>query len=221
MQGRDLFQMERRVVIKKEKPQLQFIDRVRNISNAPLKPDWGYHITFNPAPGSRLLVPSTSIENRSGDNVPEDYDIWSPAINNKVREETGIIHKGLKTYQSDIGNLGYALVAHPDQSGLKVSFPLSPYFQTWFCKGGAYSEEFTRVSDGKPLFNRNWDGMGIEFGSSALDHNGNTDPQVPEQLQLYPGACYDVPLVVDFIEGDEIEKLSEKIQHNNMNRRFV
>ena len=221
LQGRELFQVERRVFIGKDKPQLQLIDRVKNISKEPLKPDWGYHITFLPADGSHLLTPSTSVENRSGDKVPGDFDRWSPANNDHVREETGIIHKGLKTIQSEYGNLSYALVIHPDHTGIKISFPVSPYFQTWLCRGGAYTDEFTKVSDGKPLFPRNWDGVGIELGSSALDHNGNTDPSVPEQVSLDPGSSIILPLLIDFVDGNELQQLSEVIRKNNENRVFL
>ena len=221
MQGGDLFQMERQVDIGRDNPQLQIVDRVTNISKEPLTPDWGYHITFLPLEGSKLFVPSATAENRSGDNVPENFNRWSPAKNNMEREETGIIHKGLKTYISDFGNLGYALVTHPNHTGFKVSFPVSPYFQTWFCKGGAYTEEFTGVSDGKPLYTRNWDGMGIEFGSSALDHNGNTDPSVPEQLSLDPGSSIEIPILLDLIDEIESQQISNDIRKNNLNRVFV
>ena len=221
LQGRELFEVERRVFIGKDNPQLQLIDRIKNISKEPLKPDWGYHITFLPADGSHLLVPSASVENRSGDSVPENFNRWSPAKNNKVREETGIIHKGLTTIPSKYGNLSYSLVIHPDHTGIKVSFPASPYFQTWFCNGGAYTDEFTKVSDGKPIFTRNWDGMGIEFGSSALDHNGNTDPSVPEQLPLEPGSSIEIPILLDFVNEIELQQLSEDIRKNNLNRVFV
>jgi len=219
-QGHELFEVERQVIIRKDKPQLQLTDRVKNISKESLKPDWGYHITFLPTDGSRLLVPSTSVENRSGDKVPEDFDRWSPAKNNKLREETGIIHKGLKSISSENGNLSYALVVHSDHSGIKIGFPVSPYFQTWFCRGGAYTDEFTNVFDGKPLFTRNWDGMGIEIGSSALDHNGNTDPSVLEQEPLAPGSSIVIPLSIDFIDGNELKELSEEIRKNNESRVF-
>ena len=216
LQGPELFEVERRVVIRKENPRLQLIDRVTNISQEPLKPDWGYHITFFPSDGSRLLVPSASAENRSGEKVPENFDRWSPAKNNEIRKETGIIQKGMKTHPSDFGNLRYVLVIHPHLKGIKASFPPSLYFQTWFCKGGANSKEFIRVSDGKPLFSRNWDGMGIEFGSSALDHDGNTDQLVPKPGFLDPGSSIEIPLLLDFIEGNELQELSDEIQKNNV-----
>jgi len=221
LRGSELFEVKRSVIINKDKSQIQLIDRVKNISKGVIKPDWGYHITFLPANGSRLIVPSASVENRSGENVPEDFERWSSGKNNKLREETGIIHKGLKDFPTENGRLSYALVIHPDNTGIKVSFPVSPYFQTWFCKGGAYTEEFTRVSDGKPLFEKNWDGIGIEFGSSALDHNGNTDQSIPEQALLQPGSSINIPLSIDFVKGNELLLLSDKILIIYVNRLFV
>ncbi len=117
--------------------------------------------------------------------------------------------------------MAYSILIHPDQTGLKVSFPLSPYFQTWYCNGGENSNEFTRVSDGKPLFEKNWDGIGIEFGSSALDHNGNTDQSIPEQALLQPGSSIIIPLSIDFVKGNELLLLSDKIQIIYVNRVFV
>ena len=221
LQGGKLFEVERQVIIRKDQPQLKLIDRVKNISKESLKPDWGYHITFLPADGSRLLVPSTSLENRSGNKVPEDFDSWSHAKNSQVREETGIIYKGLETIPSENGNLSYVLVVHPGHTGIKVSFPASPYFQTWFSRGGAYSDEFTKVSEGKPLFTKNWDGLGIEFGASTLDHDGNTDPSVPEQASVEPGSSIVIPLLFSFIEGCECRQLAEEVNRFNENRTVI
>lgn len=221
LSGSDLFEVERRVIIKKDKLQLQLIDRIKNISDKPLLPDWGYHITFMPAPGSLLLVPSASVENRSGEKVPEGFEKWLAAENNSIREEVGIIYKGLNTYSSDFGKLSYAVVIHADQTGIKVSFPVSSYFQTWFCNGGANSYEFTRVSDGKPLFNKNWDGIGIEFGSSALDHNGNTDQSVPLQEFIKQASSIEIPILIDFVDELELKQLSEEIRKDNLNRVFI
>ncbi len=214
LQGRELFEVTRSIVLEKDKQQLQITDRIKNISNEPLNPDWGYHITFRPEDGSRLVVPSASVENRSGGPVPEDHEKWTPAVNDKVREETGIIHKGLKTVSTGMGNMTCALVVHPDDTGIKVSFPPTPYFQTWFCKGGANSTEFTKVSDGTPLFRRNWDGIGIEIGSSALDHNGNTDPAVSGQKILSPGSAVEIPISIELKRGKELEQLAEEIERN-------
>lgn len=218
-QGRELYEVVRLVVIGKNR--IQLIDRVKNISEETLKPDWGYHITFHPTDGSRLLVASSSVENRSGERVPEDFDRWSPAVNSRVREETGIIHKGLRHIISENGNFCYALVVHSDRPEIKIRFPASPYFQTWFCRGGADSNEFTKVSGGKPLFTRNWDGMGIEIGASALDHNENTDPSVPEPAPLAPGSSLEISLTLDFVDGKVLKELSDEIRKFNENRVFV
>lgn len=221
LEGPELFKVERRVrIMGRDKHQLEIIDRITNISDAPLLPDWGYHITFQPTDGSQILLPSSSAKNRSGEDVPGDFETWTPAKDNKVRTETGIIHKGLKTHKTDFGDLAYGLLMHPDHSGLMISFPLSPYFQTWICSGGAGSTEFTKVSDGKPLFSKNWDGIGIEIGSSALDHDGNTDPVVPDQAALNPGSSIEIPLLIEFPDINEIGHLAEEIQKNNINRKL-
>lgn len=39
----------------------------------------------------------------------------------------------------------------------------------------------------KNLLEKNWDGFGIEIGSSALDHDGNTDRTVSYIPTLKPG----------------------------------
>ncbi len=46
------------------------------------------------------------------------------------------------------------------------------------------------------VFKRNWDGQGIEIGSSALDHDGNVDPEVPETRALEPGESLEI--AIDF-----------------------
>lgn len=218
LQGSELFEVTRRVIIRKDKEQIILIDKIKNISNKSLRPDWGYHVTFMPTDGSRLLVPSSTVENRSGEKVPDNFDKWTPANNNAVREEIGIIHKGLKTVSSEMGDLAYVLVVHPGQSGIKVSFPATPYFQTWFCKGGANSPEFTTVDGGKPLFSKNWDGIGIEIGSSALDHNGNTEPVVAKPASLQPDEAITIRLKLEFPDRKDTDKISKEIMSFNKNR---
>lgn len=51
---------------------------------------------------------------------------------------------------------------------------------------GKDSSEFTN-SNGESLLRKNWDGMGIEIGSSPLDHNGNLDKSVDYKQELKPG----------------------------------
>lgn len=206
-QGEQLYMVERRVVIPREGRRLQLIDRVENISNRPLRPDWGYHVTFRPSRGSRLLVPSASVENRTGEKVPENIELWSPAKDITVREETGIIHKKLAKVAPESAGRTRAVIVHPDQTGARIGFPLTPYFQTWFSRGGAGSHEFTTFSDMKPLFSKNWDGIGIEFGSSALDHDANTDPSVPAQAFIDPGQSLTIRMDIDFLAGEELQRL--------------
>lgn len=82
---------------------------------------------------------------------------------------------------------------------MEVSITPSPYFQTWFCNGGKGSEEFTD-SNGQSLLRRNWDGMGIEIGSSPLDHNGNMDETVEYKQELLMGEKKKIEIGLKWIE---------------------
>ena len=66
------------------------------------------------------------------------------------------------------------------------------------CNGGAFSSEFTLAKTGEPLFTKNWDGMGIEIGASALDHDENTDPAVPVANPLQPNEKFTNLTQLDF-----------------------
>jgi hypothetical protein len=46
---------------------------------------------------------------------------------------------------------------------------------SWFSCGGADSDEFL-MPDGSKWLHRNWHGVGPEIGASALDHDGDVDP---------------------------------------------
>ncbi len=41
--------------------------------------------------------------------------------------------------------------------------------------------------NGDSLLKKNWDGMGIEIGSSPLDHDGNTDQSMQYEPALKHG----------------------------------
>jgi hypothetical protein len=196
----------------------QVTDEILNISEVPLVPDWGYHITFRPVAGSRLLVPSARVMARPGGDLPEDVETWHPAAKEKTRSETGIIHQGLM--RDSTGGTGSCkvLLRYPDGLPIVLSFPPSPYFQTWFCNGGAFSEEFTMAGTGEPLLKRNWDGQGVEFGSSPLDHDGNSDPSVSYRAQLEPGESLVNRIGIRLpgeAGGDLLEREIEAYNRNN------
>jgi hypothetical protein len=187
LRGERMFRIIRRVVVRqRDEPSIELYDIIENITDVPLFADWGYHITFLPEKGARIIIPSKHFENRSGGEVPEDIESWQPATDEKTRTEAGIIHKDLKVYTEHGTKINKALIERPDLGNLLVTFKPAPYTQSWICNGGANSSEFTITKTGAPLFNKNWDGIGIEIGASALDHNGNTDPAVPVPKPLKP-----------------------------------
>ncbi len=180
LNGDKLVKVVRKVIVKHDSsPVIDIVDTFENVSNSPFFVDWGYHITFAPENGARLIIPSKKAENRSGGELPDDIESWYPAPNLEKRTEVGIIHKNLKEFTENGTKLNKVLVERPTLGSLVVSFNPSPYMQSWMCNGGANSTEFTIAKTGEPLFKKNWDGMGIEIGASALDHNDNTDPGVP------------------------------------------
>jgi hypothetical protein len=181
--GEALFRVTRKVILKKSALEFKIEDTIENISNRILIPEWGYHITFMPEEGAKYSVPSQHAEVRGGNPLPADIQTWHRAANEKVRSETGIIHKNLTVSES---GLVVSRIDYPDTTAVEVSTTPSPYFQTWFCNGGRGSSEFT-LKNGKSIIEKNWDGMGIEIGSSALDHDGNIDESVEYVPELMTG----------------------------------
>jgi hypothetical protein len=206
--GEKMFRITRKVLITRASGYIEITDSFKNISTRTVTPDWGYHITFRPEPGAVYLVPASKAEPRGGGVLPNDYEVWQPSPDDKQRIEKGVIFKDLH-YQSP-GNFCTSLLEYPDGSGIAINTPPSPYFQTWFCSGGAGSKEFT-WDNGEPVLKRNWNGMGIEFGSSALDHDKNTDPDVPPEPPLKPGESRSVSYKMGFISPDEALNLRESI----------
>jgi hypothetical protein len=195
--GEALYRVTKRLILKKGALEIKLEDTIENISNRILAPDWGYHITFRPAEGARYIVPSKWAEERGGSSLPPDIQTWHKAENENVRTETGIIHK-----QIELGESGL-LKSHlifPDGSTLEVSTTPSPYFQTWFCNGGKDSKEFADIN-GQSLLRKSWDGMGIEIGSSPLDHNGNIDKSVDYKAELKPGEMKTIEIGMKWSEN--------------------
>jgi hypothetical protein len=182
--GEALFKVTKRIILAKDSSGFKLEDTIENISNRSLTPDWGYHITFRPEPGARYIVPASKAEYRGGAPLPPNYTVWQPSPDSRQRIEHGVIYKDITCYTPD--NLCTSKFIYPDGDTIKVKTTPAPYFQTWFCSGGAESTEFT-WKNGEPVFHRNWDGLGIEIGASALDHDGNTDPKVAAEKPLMPG----------------------------------
>jgi hypothetical protein len=186
--GAAIFKVTRKLTIPADGLEFFVEDTIENVSNTMQRPDWGYHITLRPEEGARLLVPSKQVQERGGNALPSDIETWHKAEDPSIRTETGIIHQKLLVSKSEPGpETVVSLLEYPDRTGLAVSVPPSPYFQTWFCNGGKGSKEFTG-RNGESILTKNWDGMGLEIGSNALDHNGNIDKTVCYEPELSPGA---------------------------------
>jgi len=194
--GEKMFRVTKKVVLIKGTLEIKLEDTIENISNRHLTPDWGYHITFRPEEGARYIVPSKKAEERNGNRLPANIQTWHKAENENVRTETGIIHKQVAI--AEIGLVKTHLF-YTDGSKLEVSTTPSPYFQTWFCNGGKDSKEFA-YRNGESLLRKNWDGMGIEIGSSPLDHNGNIDESVSYNPELKSGEIKKILIEVKWIE---------------------
>jgi hypothetical protein len=211
--GNALYEVTRKVLLTKDAPAMHLKDTIKNISTATQTPDWGYHVTLRPEKGAAYLVPSQSREVRGGGEVPPDHEIWPPAENAPNRVELGIIHKGLqitpKIFEERSGVR--SLLRYPEGSGIAVSTTPAPYFQTWFSVGGLNTQEFT-YADGTQILKRNWDGQGIEFGCSPLDHDGNIDPSVHYDRILPPEASVTIDILVEVLSPQATHTLAADIQ---------
>jgi hypothetical protein len=214
-----LYTVTRNLSLQKDQPTIALTDTITNISTGPLAPDWGYHVTFRPERDAKLLVPSQVIQNRGGEAVPPDHEIWQPSPEDRTRVEVGIIHKELEVAPNALGDSEgiRCLLQYPDGTGIAVTIPPVPYFQTWFCAGGAHTQEFT-YPDGTPVLQKNWDGQGIEFGASPLDHDGNVDSSVAYDPVLQAGESLDIPMQVEVLSPQETAKTRAAIRAYNVNR---
>jgi hypothetical protein len=217
--GEPIYKITKTVILPSEANYFTVIDRVKNITESIMVPDWGYHITFRPEKGSKLLVPSKKTEERSGGKMPDDIETWYPAINPEIRNETGIIHKGLRIFEKDGKKVNKVLMFYPSGRGIALSFQPSPYFQTWFCNGGANTDEFTYSGNGQPVLTKNWDGQGIEIGSSSLDHDGNIDASAEYKESLQPGETLENEIKIEMLTSSQVKSLEDDIVSYNRLRR--
>ena len=218
--GNPVFEINRKVCINKGLKGFWLEDTIKNISGTPQKPDLGYHVTFFAEEGAQLLVPAKSIENRGGGSVREDFETWHKAGENKIRTEYGIIHKGLKVDDHDDFLKTTLLAKYAHKESVAISFKQTPYFQTWFCSGGAETNEFT-YKDGTPVFYKNWDGMGFEIGNSGLDHDGNVDRSVQFPDKLNPGESLILPFTISILNKNDAGILEQEIKNYNSDRIFL
>ena len=217
--GAPIFKVTRTYTIPANSLEIFVEDTIENVSAAMQHPEWGYHITLRPEEGARLLVPSKLVQERGGNALPDDIETWHQAEDPSVRTETGIIHQDLLAVPSESGPLQVSsLLEYPDGNGLAVSVPPSPYFQTWFCNGGKGSKEFTN-REGASILLKNWDGMGLEIGSSALDHDGNVDKTVAYEPDLKPGASLTIALRIQCLDRHETDLLAKTINAYKLSRQ--
>jgi hypothetical protein len=206
--------------LQKDQPTLFLTDTITNVSQEPLTPDWGYHVTFRPEKDAELIVPSKVIQNRGGEVIPPDHEKWQPSGEDRVRVEVGIIHKEQKVLPNALGDADgvRSLLVYPDGTGIAVTIPPVPYFQTWFCAGGAHTQEFT-YPDGTPVLLKNWDGQGIEFGASSLDHDGNVDSSVTYDPTLPAGESRVIKIQLEVLSSQDTAAREDEIKRYNHDRR--
>jgi len=217
--GEKLYAVTRHILLTHNQPIIRLRDEFKNISQTILTPDWGYHVTLRPENGAEFLIPSRHLAMRGGGNIPADHAQWRPAAQARKRVECGVIHQQLQVTPGILaGHDGVrTLLRYPDGTGIAVTIPPAPYFQTWFCAGGAYSNEFT-YANGTPVLTKNWDGQGIEFGSSALDHDGHVDLSVPDEPTLPPGASRIIQISIAVLSPEETALLAADIDAYNRDR---
>lgn len=100
---------------------------------------------------------------------------------------------------------------YPESYGIVATFPVTSYFQTWFCNGGKGSGEFAFLN-GDSLLQKNRDGNSVEIGSSALDHDGNIDPEVPLAEKLKPGEKILVPITIEFADSEKCAEIANQFR---------
>jgi hypothetical protein len=216
--GEKMYKVTRSLIIDSETPGFVITDLITNISKESIVPDWGYHVTFWPEPGSKLLVPSNIVSVRGGGNLPDEFDTWSPAKNESIRTELGIIYKQLKISEFKGEPATRILKLYPDGRAFELIVPVSPYFQTWSSCGGSNSQEFA-YRDGRPVFAKSWNGFGVEFGSSPLDNDGNTDKSVTNSRALKPNESKEIRLEIQLLGPPARDRLKNEIETFNHDRK--
>lgn len=67
------------------------------------------------------------------------------------------------------------------------------------------------------VFEKSWNGIGPEFGISALDHDGNVDPGIG-RTSLEPGESFCADFFFQPISGNEVRNLANEIRTFNSTR---
>jgi len=214
-EARETWRVARRVTLSPARRGVEIQDTITNLSAEPRFPDWGYHIQLRPEPGCRLLIPSGKVRPRFGDVPEAGFETWRPAVDESVREERGYIHQNLLARDGRVDTL----LLYPDGAGIRASIPHAPYTMAWNSAGGARGREFLLPErPEEPLIPSSWNGVGPEIGASALDHDGDTDPQVTEEI-LAPGAHRTLTLSFALLTSGEAERLEGEISGYSLKRK--
>lgn len=199
--GEPIYSITKDLVFRRGQPGFVVRDEIVNLTSSPLVPDWGYHIQLYPQPQARYLVPSRKRRYRGGIKLDRDHELWRPVPAGSARLERGVINRQVvqKPYVLD-GDPGVpTLLLYPDGSGIEVILPPVPYMMSWFSSGGAGSNEFMipdfDAANGQPerILNKAWNGVGLEIGASALDHDDDIDETIGLN-PLYPGESMSIKM---------------------------
>lgn len=216
----------------REPSKLYFLDQITNISTKILTPDWGYHVMLRAESGAKFIIPSREIQNRNSDQqVSEDFELWKAEKTNKSREEKGIIHKKTLINPGIIGGKDgiKTLLKYPKNTGISFTIPPTPYLQDWFSAGGGLesvdiliedSKDAHNVENGKyvSVYEKPWNGVGPEFGSSALDHDDNIDSDVKINKQLKPEERLEIGMMAHVLDSEQTMTLEKEIEDFNNSR---
>jgi len=228
--GTPLYKVEKRIFYSLQKPtKLYFLDQITNVSTQVLKPDWGYHVVLRAEEGARYLIPSRDIQNRDSDQqVSGDFERWMPAKSRKSRDERGTIHKKTLVHPGILGGMDGidTLLEYPGKTGISFVIPPTPYLQDWFSAGGGQESEDILIEDSSTrastrlvsVYEKPWNGVGPEFGSSALDHDGNIDADVTIKRQLKPGEHLDIGMAAEVLDQEQTGILKKEIMDFNKDR---
>ncbi len=212
--GDILYEVVKRIILIKDKPVIILYDQIINRCNKVLIPDWGYHVQFYPEENAEYQVPSLHAENRSGLNMKTGVEIWKKAKIESEREETDIIHKSFKITPNALPGEEEGiktLVHYPNGRGILFTTPCSPYFQSWLSSGGKNGKGFM-LKENTPMLKKNWDGIGPEFGSSALDHNENIDKEISIKTTLESGESINIGMYTEVLDTSNSIKLTKEIK---------
>lgn len=223
------FTVVKKICVVKGQPSIYLVDQIINELPRPQKPSWGYHVQLRVEPECRYLIPSKQVAMRGGKPLPEDHETYRYAQDPSVREEYGFIHKSLKTHQElPLGIRGVdTLMRYKDGSGIKVTLPHTAYLQTWMSSGGFDEKGFgnksslvwpaTSTQPARDILSAGWNGYGPEIGSSALDHDGNIDPEATHPL-LAPQERVVIPMIFSLLDAQAAESLAMTITKFNQQR---